>query len=40
MLYIVVRGMVPAISADELPIPIRNKIHIHPRFQSDLKKSL
>ena len=35
MLYKVVRGMVPAINADEFLIPIRNKRHIKPRVQSD-----
>ena len=31
MYYKVVRGMVPAINADELLIPIRNKRNIKPR---------
>ena len=35
MLYKVVRGMVPAINADEFLIPIRNKRHIKPRVPSD-----
>ena len=35
MLYKVVRGMVPAINADEFLIPIRNKRHIKPLVQSD-----
>ena len=37
MLYKVVRGMVPAINADEFLIPIRNKRNIKPRVQSDFK---
>ena len=35
MLYKVVRGLVPAINADEFLIPIRNKRNIKPRVQSD-----
>ena len=35
MLYKVVRGMVPAINADEFLIPMRNKGHIKQRVQSD-----
>ena len=37
MLYKVVRGMVPAINADEFLIPIRNKRNIKPRVQSDFQ---
>ena len=35
MLYKVVRGMVPAINADEFLISIWNKRQIKPRVQSD-----
>ena len=40
MLYEVVRGMVPAINADEFLIPIRNKRHIKPRLQSDFHTTI
>ena len=37
MLYRVVRGMVPAINADEFLIPIRTKRNIKPRVQPDFQ---
>ena len=37
MLYKVVRGMVPAINADEFLIPLRNKRNIKPRLCSDFQ---
>ena len=35
MMYKIVRGMVPAINADEVSIPIRNKRQIKPKSHQD-----
>ena len=37
MLYRVVRGMVPAINADEFLVPLRNKRNIKPRLCPDFQ---